>query len=190
MNRAVQACVRFRGQAREPAWREHPRRSDAPSVETVDVERPLRRLARFRGLISEARPTMAGISFSVKGTFPFSSANSTVWRTIVQVPNGRAHCSYWALTGYPHVEEWWRGSGFLPRFPELVSQESLGGLEFSTGCPHRALCFLELRSSASALGFPGEGSRKIVRESSESKGNDEPCAHLSHSHEIVELFRV
>ena len=82
------------------AWREHPRRSDAPPVETVDVERPLRRLARFRGLTSEARPTMAGISFSVKGTMafflqrtrPFGEPMDELAVRHEWVPNGLSTC--------------------------------------------------------------------------------------------------
>jgi hypothetical protein len=60
----------------------------------------------------------------------------------------------------------------------------------STGCPHRTVRVLELCSPACGLGFPGEGSRKIVRRGSESKRNDEVCALLSHAQEIVADFHV
>ena len=125
-----------------------------------------------------------------RGHFLFLQRTRPFGERLFRYQMAEPSASQGALPGYPHVEEWWRGPGFLSRFPELVRQESLGELEFSTGCPHRAFCFLEPCSSAFALGFPGEGSRKIVRAASESKRNHEACAHLSHSDEIVELFRV
>ena len=80
--------------------------------------------------------------------------------------------------------------GFRPRCPELEGSESLGEPEFSTGCPHRAVRFPEPCSSAFGLGFPGEGSRKIVRAASESKRNDAACALLSRRPRIIDVFPV
>lgn len=88
-----------------------------------------------------------------RGRCLFSSANSAVWETHGRAsrpppvgPHGLSTCG--------GVVEW---SGFLPRFPELVSQESLGVLGLSTGCPHRAFCSLGASQLRVRIGFPGRG---------------------------------
>lgn len=123
----------------------------------------------------------------------FSSANSAVSDTGV-IRYGRAcRRPRGSLTGYPHVDGRWKGGGFDQGFQRLVGLETLGRAGFSTGCPHQESrsrgAFLR-RRAACGVWIPGRGRRKIVGAPLESKGNDGPCALLSHRFEIVMDFRV
>lgn len=85
------------------------------------------------------------------------------------------------------------GGRLRPRFPEACRPGDLGESRVfhrlsPPGEPFES-AFLR-RRAACGVWIPGRGRRKIVRAPLESKGNDGPCALLSHRFEIVMDFRV
>jgi hypothetical protein len=118
-----------------------------------DVERPLRRLARFRGVTSEARPTMAGYSLSVKGTLPFFF--SELGRLA-----GPWTSSPIRLVGPSRVVHMWRSGGGVG-VPCKVSRACELGKLGGTQVFHRLSPPDRPRLGASQprvrIGFPGRG---------------------------------